>query len=356
MENGVVNIARQLAASGISTHVACLRERGSFAERLPDPQAVTVLGKQTGFSQRSLLALARVIRQQRPALVHTHNLGPLIYASLATLGGCTVPILHGEHGQIQPQDLSPRRLATRRLLYRCCHTVHTVSGSLLDSLHALRLRSRRMTAITNGVDCDAYAPAPAKGAARERFGLPAEGVTTLGIVGRFVALKRHLMLLESLVPVMKAAPHVHLLVVGDHGAERETIIAAMRDHPFANRIHWLGMRSDMAACYQAMDLLVSPSEVEGLSNAVLEAMACGVPVLAHLACGNNEAVVNGRGGFLHELPDAASLAQILGVIVSQPAVLAEQGQLARQRVVEQFSIGAMAGGYLKIYREIAGGG
>jgi glycosyltransferase involved in cell wall biosynthesis len=315
-----------------------------------------VLGKQTGFSRRSLLALARVIRQQRPAVLHTHNLGPLIYASLATLGGFTVPILHGEHGQIQPQDLTPRRLATRRLLYRCCHTVHTVSGSLLDSLRALHLSSRRMTAITNGVDCEAYSPALVKSTAREALGLPGQGITTLGIVGRFVALKRHRMLLEALEPVMRESPQVHLLVVGDHGSEREAIIAAMREHPFASRIHWLGMRSDMAACYQAMDLLVSPSEVEGLSNAVLEAMACGVPVLAHLACGNNEAIINGSGGYLHELPDAARLAAALSAIVSQPNALTEQGCLARQRAVDQFSISAMANGYLKIYRAIAGAG
>ena len=356
MENGVVNMARQLAPRGINTHVACLRERGSFADKLPDPLAVTVLGKQAGFSKGSLVALARLIRQQRPAVLHTHNLGPLIYASLATLGGCTVPILHGEHGQIQPQDLSLRRLATRRLLYHCCHTVHTVSGSLLDSLRGLQMKSRRMTAITNGVDCDTFNPAESRSRAREALGLPSGVGATLGIVGRFVALKRHRMLLEALVPVMQAHPQVHLVVVGDHGPERETIIAAMQEHPYHDRIHWLGMRSDMAACYQAMDLLVSPSEVEGLSNAVLEAMACGVPVLAHRACGNNEAIVSGSGGYLHDLPDAGSLARALDGILEEPSVLIEQGELARKRAVEHFSIAAMAGGSLRLYREIAGRG
>lgn len=356
MENGVVNMAQQLAGRGVRTHVACLRERGGFADKLPDPQAVTILGKQSGFSRRSLVALAKVIRQQRPTVLHTHNLGPLIYASLATLGGRTVPILHGEHGQIQPQELSPRRLATRRLLYHCCHTVHTVSGSLLESLQGLRLKARRMIAITNGVDCDGFAPAASGNQARTALGLPAEGVTVLGIVGRFVALKRHWMLLDALVPVMRDHPEVHLLVVGDQGPERDAIIAAMQAHPSKDRIHWLGMRSDMAACYQAMDLLVSPSEVEGLSNAVLEAMACGVPVLAHEACGNSEAVINGRGGYLRDLPDAARLTQALSEILGQPAGLAEQGQLARNRAVDQFSISAMAEGYLRVYKEIAGGG
>ena len=356
MENGVVNMANQLVTYKIHTHIACLRERGSFADRLPDPGAVTLLGKQNGFSPRSVLSLAQAIRRLKPAVVHTHNLGPLIYASLATLGGITVPVLHGEHGQIQPQDRTPRRLAARRLLYRCCHTVHTVSSSLLEALRAMKLSARRMVAITNGVDCEHFSPSPAPMDAKLALGLPPGKSTVLGIVGRFVALKRHLMLLQALEPVMEMHPQVHLLVVGDQGPERETIIQAMRDHPYASRIHWLGMRSDMVNCYQAMDLLVSSSEVEGLSNAVLEAMACGVPVLAHMACGNNEAVINGQGGYLYDLPDAPSLSHALLDILAQPAALAEQGRLARQRVVEQFSIAAMADGYRRIYRALAGAG
>ncbi|MDB6138376.1 MAG: hypothetical protein JWO94_1448 [Verrucomicrobiaceae bacterium] len=356
MENGVVNMAAQLTTRGVRTHIACLRERGSFADRLPDPDAVTLLGKQDGFSLGSVRALARTIQRLRPALVHTHNLGPLIYASLATLAGRTVPVLHGEHGQIQPQDLTPRRLFTRRLLYKGCHTVHTVSSSLLDALRAMNLTSRRMISITNGVDCDCFSPPQLKEDSKYAIGITQSETIVLGIVGRFVALKRHLMLFQSLIPVMERHPQVHLVVVGDHGPEREKIIEAMRAHPFSSRIHWLGMRSDMAACYRAMDLLISSSEVEGLSNAVLEAMACGVPVLAHRACGNNEAVISGQGGYLFELPDAPRLTQALMNILSETSLVAGQGKLARERVEVQFSIRAMADGYHRIYSELAGGG
>jgi glycosyltransferase involved in cell wall biosynthesis len=220
----------------------------------------------------------------------------------------------------------------------------------------MKLTSRRMTAITNGVDCERFSPAPVKGAAKAALGIPHGDSLVLGIVGRFVALKRHLMLLESLTPVMEKRPEVHLMVVGDQGSEREKIIQAMATHPFASRIHWLGMRSDMAACYQAMDLLVSSSEVEGLSNAVLEAMACGVPVLAHMACGNNEAVINGQGGFLHALTDAQALTSALLEVLSRPQALSAQGSLARRRVVDEFSIAAMAAGYDRVYNALAGRG
>ena len=354
MENGLVNMANELVSRGVKTHVACLRDRGAFADRLPDPTQITLLKKGTGFSLASAFALRNTLRTVRPALVHTHNLGPLIYSALATIGGQSVPILHGEHGQIQTQDLTAKRLATRRLLYRCCHTVHTVSGSLLEGLRNMNLGSKRMAAITNGVDCVRYAPPVEKAAAKTALGIPAAGTLVLGIVGRFVALKRHMMLLSALESSMVAHSNVHLLVVGDHGSEREQIVNAMQAHPCADRIHWLGMRSDMANCYQAMDLLVSPSEVEGLSNAVLEAMACGVPVLAHKACGNNEAVINGDGGYLVELTDARALDEAIRSVITQPAALAAQGERARARVQAQFSLQSMADGYLRLYKEVAG--
>src|SRR6187551_2028213 len=87
MENGVCNLANALALRGIETTVACLERSGPFADRLPNPKAVEILGKRNGFSPRATLALWKTIRRLRPHVVHTHNLGPLIYGSLATLWG-----------------------------------------------------------------------------------------------------------------------------------------------------------------------------------------------------------------------------------------------------------------------------
>jgi glycosyltransferase involved in cell wall biosynthesis len=126
----------------------------------------------------------------------------------------------------------------------------------------------------------------------------------------------------------------------------------MVSHPFADRIHWLGMRADMDACYQAMDLLVSPSEIEGLSNAVLEAMATGVPVLAHEACGNNEVVRNGVNGILRDLRDADALASAIRETVANPENLTRLGLAARQHVVDHFSLDSMADAYLRTYQSI----
>ena len=108
----------------------------------------------------------------------------------------------------------------------------------------------------------------------------------------------------------------------------------------------------MDLCYQAMDLLVSPSEIEGLSNAVLESMAAGVPVLAHVACGNNEVIRDGIDGFLRDIRDANTLATAIEEAIADPVKLAQIGALARKRVVSDFSIEAMAASYYRTYQSI----
>ena len=352
MENGLVNMATRLADRGVETHVACLVASGEFAGRLPNPDNVHVMGKADGFSWRAVRNLRQVFRDLSPDLVHTHNLGPLIYTALASFGGLQVPILHGEHGQIQAHERNTRRRWQRRLLYSCCKRVHTVSRSMIAALDAEGLPTKNVTAVVNGVDSDRFQPADSKEAARLRVGLP-EKARVLGVVGRFVGLKRHIALLEALEVVMSDLPDLFLLVVGDHGDAREAVVAKMESHPQKDRIVWPGMQKDTLPYYQAMDMLVSPSEIEGLSNVVLEAMSCGVPVLAHDACGNTEVIVHEENGFCDDLGSVPKLATALKSRLSDPARLQRVGECARSHVRAGFSLESMADGYWNLYRECA---
>ena len=124
--------ARWRAAATKSTRAAW-REGGRFVERFPHPERVHILGKAEGFSPRHRPALAAQIRRLAPDIIHTHNLGPLIYTALAAPGAKS-RILHGEHAELTPAELAPRRLFLRRLLYRRVRRVHTVSDALRDSL------------------------------------------------------------------------------------------------------------------------------------------------------------------------------------------------------------------------------
>jgi len=350
LENGVVNVAKRLHGQGFDIHAACLRFRGDFAERMPDPDKVVVMGKTSGFSLQAVKRLRQHMDATGAQLLHSHNLGTLIYAALATLGGRILPIVHGEHGQVQRQDLTLKRRWQRRLLFAICRYVHVVSASVKDNLRDLGLDPQGRIVVTpNGVDSQRFSPPASTTEARQALGFKADD-QVIGIVGRLVALKRHEMLFAAFQQLALDFPRLHLLVVGDGGAERDHLIQTMQTHPLAARIRWAGHQDDLPKYYQAMDLLAAPSEIEGLSNAVLEAMACAVPVLAHSACGNAEVISHGENGYLSQIDTTDDLATCLRQVLNDPAALKTHGLAARETVLKRYSMEAMADCYRELYR------
>jgi glycosyltransferase involved in cell wall biosynthesis len=348
MENGVVNVSAALPAASFELHVCCLARAGEFAARFPNPARVRVLDKREGFSISAIASLSRHIRQLEPDVIHTHNLGPLIYTVLAAP---SAPILHGEHAEFTPSERAPHRLLIRRLLYGRVRRVHAVSHSLKESLIQHGLPAGRIDVIVNGVDTERFSPGPAAVARRE-LDLP-QDATILGLVGRFGTFKRHLELIEVFDQLAPAHPGLGLLFVGGGGPMEEAARRRGAASPFASRIHFTGFQVDPRTAYRALDLLVIPSVNEGLSNALLEAMASGVPALAHTACGHGEVIRDGANGFLRDL-SGPELRNALAGILAQPQILAPLGRAARLAIEEQFTIPGMVAGYADLYRRVAG--
>ncbi len=351
MENGVVNMARALEPRGFEIHIACLERRGAFAERLPHPERVTVLGKAGAFSPRATLRLAAHVARLRPDLLHSHNLGALIYSSLATYGGRRSVLLQGEHSQLTADELSPRRLRQRRWLYRTCRAVHTVSHPMREELLALGFPAEKISVVSNGVDTARFSPGDRR-AARLALGLPADALG-IGVVGRFGPFKRHNVLLEAFDEIATRFPTAHLIIAGAGGSEESPTRARALTSPHAARIHWLGFQNDPRTCYQALDLLAIPSVNEGLSNVALEAMSSGIPALANLGCGHEHIITSGIDGLITDLSTPAALAAQLTALLAGPERLATFGEKARTKMVRHFSIEAMAESYCGLYRSLA---
>lgn len=350
MENGLVNVARGLDSKQFEVHAACLERGGSFVERLPEPQNVYILNKPDGFSWRTVFALAKLISKLKPDVVHTHNLGPLIYAGLATAMGKTRPILHGEHGFPQSQR-TPQSLRQRRFFYSACKRVHAVSRGLADELIQFAMPADKIEVILNGVDTDRFFPLQAQTARRE-IGLPVEG-PIIGMVGRFDPLKCHLPLIAAFEGLSDQLPTAQLLIVGKGGQIYEQVVTRAKTTPVAERIHLAGFQPEPKRYYQAMDLLVVPSLSEGMSNVVLEAMSCGVPVLGHTACGNAEIITSGKDGILANLKTPRELESEIINALRDGNRLRQIGSEARQTILHRFSMTNMVANYAALYQRLA---
>lgn len=347
MENGVVNVANRLAPDH-DVHVACIDLAGRMATRLGRPDRVHVLGRGEGFSLGATWRLARCLRRVRPHVLHTHNLGPLIYGGLASGFGSRVPVFHGEHAQFDARDLHPRRLRQRRFFYRCAREIHTVSEGQVRELAAHRLGTGKVRAILNGVDTDRFLPGDGAGV-RAQLGIP-PGQVVLGIVSRFGAHKRHELLVDAFERLRSAGLPVQLVVVGAGGPEEARIRARCQSSREAASIHWMGFSGSPERLYPLLDLLVVPSVNEGLSNVVLEAMACGRPALSHGACGSSELIESGVDGWVADLSTPERLAMVAARLIEDPAALRRLGRNAREKVVARFSLERMSREYAAAYR------
>ena len=352
MENGIVNVSNALSTEDFEVHACCLARGGEFVARFPDAgRRVHVLGKKEGFSPATVAALAGHIRRLSPDIIHTHNLGPLIYTVLAAPAAGS-RIVHGEHAELTASELAPHRRLIRLLFYRCVRRVHTVSYSLRESLIRQGFPARKIEVIINGVDTARFQPG-SREEARRSMGLPVHG-SILGLVGRFGPFKRHAELIEAFEQLAPLHPSLNLLFVGGGGPLEEATRRRAATGPFASRIHFAGFQLDPRPWYRSLDLLVLPSVNEGLSNVLIEAMACGIPTLGHTACGNAEVIQDSANGFLRDLSTPDRLHDAIARILAARDTLPALGRAARLTIETSFSFPGMVAGYEWLYRQMAG--
>jgi len=171
------------------------------------------------------------------------------------------------------------------------------------------------------------------------LGLPA-GALVVGAVSRLAWKKAIAHLVQATPRIVEALPQAHVVIAGDGPlrAELEGEAAALG---VADRVRFLGSREDSIELMAAFDVFVLPSVVEGMSNALIEAMAVGRPVVATDVGGNSEVVADGETGFLvpPSAPDqlAAAIVKLLGA----PEMAAEMGAAGRRRVIEHYRVDVM---------------
>jgi glycosyltransferase involved in cell wall biosynthesis len=199
----------------------------------------------------------------------------------------------------------------------------------------------------NGVDTARYRPLPAaeKQALRRKLGWP-EGLGFL-YVGRFAPEKQPGKFLSAWSRAAAGYPGFAALV-GD-GPEGEALRALAQKSPLRERIFVVRAMEDIAQTYAAADIFVLPSISEGLSNALLEAMASGLAVLGSRVGGTAEAVAEGKTGLLFNPQDGAELAEKLKSFLDEPGLAGRMGAAARETAVRNYSLERVAESYEKLY-------
>jgi sugar transferase (PEP-CTERM/EpsH1 system associated) len=335
--------------------VVCLTGYTSFADTITRPDVeLYVLGKPPGLGLGTHLSFWRLMRRLRPTVLHTYNLSALEYGFTAAMAGVPVRI-HAEHGRdaSDPHGLNPKHNFLRRRLAPFIDRFIPVSEDLDRWLgEVVRVPRAKTLFIKNGVDTDKFAP----GGSAAPDSPWAAGDFVIGTVARVQDVKNHRALVDAfarLRTLLRAqapdlAPRVKLSIVGD-GPLLPAVRAQVDALGLSNAVWLPGARSDIAALLHSFSVFALPSLAEGTPVSLLEAMSCGLPVVASRVGGIPEVVDDGAQGLLVPVGDVEALAQALARYAGDPELRAAHGRAARARAQERFSMRAMLAAYGALY-------
>jgi glycosyltransferase involved in cell wall biosynthesis len=339
---GLEVLALELARAqrGASRNVLVASLEGSFPAassawpRLaPLADTLRFLGKRPGLDPALVWRLAALFRRERPACVHTHHAGPLLYAGIAARIARVPCLVHTEHDAWHLA--SPRRRRVVAAALALARPEIVADAPHVADAFAAAMGRPRPRVIPNGVDTDRFCPGN-RADARAELGLPPDG-PLIGVAARL----QHVKGVDRAVRAMARLPEgVTLAVAGEGPLRRELEELAAAVAP--GRVRFLGLVDGMERFYRAADVICLPSRDEGLPLSLLEAQSCGVPVAA-FAVGGVPAAVDPASGRLVPAGDGAAMAEALAAMTAAPPATSPRGF-----VILNGSLRAAADSYLAI--------
>lgn len=351
-EKQLALLACGLPRNQFDVQVAVLTHTGPLEEQLRAANIpVTLIGKRWKVDPGAYWRLRRVMKELQPDIVHTWLFAANAYGRQAAMSAGVKHIVAGERC-VDPWK-GPVQLSIDRVLARYTERIVTNSSGVREFYAGKGLPAEKFTIIPNGIGPFAPTAQASRSELLAELQLPAEA-RLIGAIGRLWPQKRVKDLIWAMDLLKSARDDAHLLIVGD-GPQRGLLERYRDQNEIADRVHFLGERSDVPRIVQHLDCLWLASEYEGQSNAIMEAMSAGVCVVATDIPGNRDLVIPGETGYLVPVGDRAAFTRQTHLLLEDPDLAHRLGDAGRRRMLAEFSIEQMIQRHAALYRELANG-
>lgn len=353
-ERQAVELLKRLSIDRYNVRLAAVRKEGplysEIAERFPEIPEFPLTSFYDSNAVRQLMRLRSLMLREKVRVLHAHDFyAGVIGATAARLAGPKVKVIVCQ----RHLRLSDRRahLWGTRYINRLADRVLVNSEAIRDYIIADGIsRPEKIVLIRNGlrpINEDRSRPFDSL---HDELGLSRE-TRIIGMVANLLPVKGHRYFIEAASLVSKAESDVHFVLVGE-GSLRPEIEEQARDLGIADRLHLLGHRSDAASIVASFHISVLSSLHEGLPNAVLEAMACGVPVVATAVGGTTELISDGETGYLVPPANAAELSRRILFALKNAEKTARVASNGQKKTTARFGMEQMVESVEKLYDEL----
>lgn len=352
LQQVVVNICRTIDREKFDISVLCLRNLGEFVPEI-EKLGIKVLflpQKETGTDYLSFLKVAKILREEKIDIIHTHNTQPFIDGTIGAIMSGVKTIVHTDHARAFPDKR--RYMIAERFLSRFAYRVVGVSEKTSDDLMKYeKISPRKIMTIPNGIDGNRFKIKVDREKKKKELGLTTEG-PVIGLASRLTSQKGIPFLLRAMSEILAAIPDAVLIIAGEGRIEDELKKEAL-DLQIADHVRFIGPRMDMPELLKLFDLYVMPSLWEGLPMVLLEAMAAGCPIVSTNVGGIGTAIQHGINGSLVNSQDSDALAKEIVRVLKDKELRSKYVANGLDIFEKQFSASKMTRQYEKLYlREI----
>jgi len=343
MEVGITKLVNALDRTRVTSSICSCCPGDSLKNRLDAEIPLFELNRKPGNDPKLVVELYRLLKRERPHVLHTHRWATLCEGLIAARLAGVPFVVHGEHGTLETRR---HNAFVQRTIWKRVDQVLSVSSRLAERMaREISYPLDRIKVIRNGVDTNRFRPRnPAP--VRQELGLSPDALV-IGAVGRLVPVKDYPTLLRALVRLRDRGIAFQSIIAGT-GRLRDELTALAISLGLSN-VRFLGNRDDIEHLLPAFDVFVLSSSSEGLSNTIQEAMAAGLPVVATRVGGADELVDEPHTGLLVPPGDPGAMADAIGSLAEDPGRRNNMGVAARRRAEAVFALDVMIREYERLY-------
>lgn len=348
LQQVVVNICKTIDKNRFDISVLCLRNMGDF---VPEVEGLGIKvfylpQKQNGTDYFAFLKVAKILREERIDVIHTHNTQPFIDGTIGALLSGDKTIIHTDHSRTFPDK--KRYMLAEWLMSHFAYKVVGVSDYTSECLMKYeKISPHKIVTILNGIDESKYNIKIDKNKKREELGITMDG-HIIGLASRLVEQKGIIYLLRAMPRIIKHYPNATLVIAGE-GNYEDILRNEAKNLSVDKNTLFIGPRLDIPELLKIFDVYVQPSLWEGLPMILLEAMAAGCPIVSTNVGGVSMAIKHGESGTLIEPKNPELLASEVIKLLQNKELRNNYAKKGLELFEKKFSAKIMTEQYQRLY-------